>query len=41
MISSEVADSILETGRVTNGKLRYALNRFVHTGQAEANEKGE
>lgn len=28
-VSSEVADSIRETGRVTNGKIRYALNKFT------------
>ena len=28
-VSSEVADSIRETGRVTNGKIRFALSRFV------------
>lgn len=28
-ISSEVADSIRETGRVTNGKIRYALSKFA------------
>ena len=28
-ISSEVVSSIRETGRVTNGKLRFALNKFV------------
>ncbi|MCU9615207.1 KOW domain-containing RNA-binding protein [Caldibacillus lycopersici] len=27
-VSPEVRDSILQTGRVTNGKLRYALNKF-------------
>lgn len=27
--SSEVADSIQETGRVTNGKIRYALSRYT------------
>lgn len=27
--SSEVADSLQETGRVTNGKLRFALSRFI------------
>lgn len=35
-ISSEVEESIRETGRVTNGKLRHALAKFV-----EAQEKGE
>ncbi|MEI5909217.1 KOW domain-containing RNA-binding protein [Bacillus spongiae] len=28
-ISPEVQNSIIETGRVTNGKLRYALTKFV------------
>ncbi|WP_163539068.1 KOW domain-containing RNA-binding protein [Gracilibacillus sp. YIM 98692] len=28
-ISPEVKRSLLETGRVTNGKLRYAINKFV------------
>lgn len=28
-ISTEVRDSIEETGRVTNGKLRYAVNKFT------------
>ncbi|MEQ2528980.1 RNA-binding protein [Bacillaceae bacterium CLA-AA-H227] len=27
-VSPEVQRSLLETGRVTNGKLRYALNKF-------------
>lgn len=35
-VSSEVADSINETGRVTNGKLRYALNKFLENAQSEA-----
>ncbi|MCP3742268.1 RNA-binding protein [Rossellomorea sp. BNER] len=29
-ISPEVQSSIQETGRVTNGKLRYALTKFVN-----------
>jgi large subunit ribosomal protein L14e len=29
IISPEVKNSILETGRVTNGKLRYALMKYV------------
>ncbi|MFC4404989.1 RNA-binding protein [Gracilibacillus xinjiangensis] len=29
-ISPEVQKSLLETGRVTNGKLRYAINKFVN-----------
>jgi large subunit ribosomal protein L14e len=28
-VSPEVQSSLLETGRVTNGKLRYALTKFV------------
>jgi large subunit ribosomal protein L14e len=28
-ISPEVRNSIFETGRVTNGKLRFALSKFV------------
>src|SRR5690242_12614271 len=31
-VSSEVADSIKETGHVTNGKLRYALHKFLESG---------
>lgn len=27
--SSEVADSLQESGRVTNGKLRFALSKFI------------
>jgi ribosomal protein L14E/L6E/L27E len=40
-ISSEVADSLNETGRVTNAKLRYALNKFVESQQYDAQQKGE
>jgi ribosomal protein L14E/L6E/L27E len=39
--SREVADSLHESGRVTNGKLRYALSKFVDAQAAEAQEKGE
>ncbi|MGP4109086.1 KOW motif-containing protein [Virgibacillus sp. L01] len=28
-ISPEVQNSLLETGRVTNGKLRFAIDKFV------------
>ncbi|WP_409343400.1 hypothetical protein [Paenibacillus sp. MBLB4367] len=41
VISREVVESLKETGRVTNGKLRYAVNKFVENEQAEALEKGE
>lgn len=40
-ISSEVAESLKETGRVTNGKLRFALNKFAQSRQSDAQEKGE
>ncbi|GIP36281.1 KOW domain-containing RNA-binding protein [Paenibacillus sp. J2TS4] len=40
-ISNEVVDSLSETGRVTNGKLRYALNKFAEERQTSAHEKGE
>jgi len=46
-IASEVADSIRETGRATNAKIRFALNRFLAkkfgSPQAEAGnpESGE
>ncbi|TXK78085.1 KOW domain-containing RNA-binding protein [Paenibacillus sp. N3.4] len=41
-ISSEVESSIRETGRVTNGKLRFAIAKFVDLLPVEAhNEKGE
>lgn len=39
-VSPEVQNSILETGRVTNGKLRYALSRFVNE-QVTDLKKGE
>lgn len=38
-ISSEVASSIQETGRVTNGKLRFALQKFLESMTAEGNGK--
>ncbi|WP_243388411.1 KOW domain-containing RNA-binding protein [Bacillus kexueae] len=39
-VSPEVQNSILETGRVTNGKLRYALTKFVNE-QVTDLKKGE
>ncbi|MDB5054949.1 MAG: ribosomal-like protein [Bacilli bacterium] len=39
-ISQEVVNSMMETGRVTNGKLRYALNKFVENQQFEASIQG-
>lgn len=40
-ISTVVADSLRETGRVTNGKLRFALHDCVDNLSTEALEKGE
>lgn len=39
--SHEVIDSIRETGRVTNGKIRFALSRYMENQHSEAQEKGE
>jgi Ribosomal protein L14E/L6E/L27E len=39
-VAREVADSIRETGRVTNGKLRFVLSRYANESE-EAQEKGE
>lgn len=39
--SPEVVDSFRESGRVTNGKLRFALNSFLESNPDEATEKGE
>jgi large subunit ribosomal protein L14e len=35
-ISSEVVESIREAGKVTNGKIRYALSRFAEQRQTDA-----
>ncbi len=34
-VSSEVASSLQETGRVTNGKLRFALLKFLESNPTE------
>lgn len=39
-VSPEVQNSISETGRVTNGKLRFAVSKFVNE-QITDFEKGE
>ena len=41
MNSAEVASSLLETGRVTNGKLRFAIADAMRRLEADAEEKGE
>ncbi|MCF6094821.1 KOW domain-containing RNA-binding protein [Microaerobacter geothermalis] len=38
--SPEVINSLMETGRVTNGKLRYALKKY-NAAHSEVQEKGE
>ncbi|WP_442602744.1 hypothetical protein [Paenibacillus sp. KN14-4R] len=40
-IPSEVETSLKETGRVTNGKLRFALKRFSDKMQFSTDERGE
>jgi large subunit ribosomal protein L14e len=41
-ISEEVSNSLRDTGRVTNGKLRYAIAKYVENQRSEeAQEKGE
>lgn len=40
-VSDEVVSSLKETGRVTNGKLRFVLNQFSENMQFDAHEKGE
>jgi len=40
-ISSEVANSLNESGRVTNGKLRFAVAKFVQSTESHAEEKGD
>lgn len=40
-ISDEAASSLQETGRVTNGKLRFALSKFIEKQNNQADEKGD
>lgn len=40
-ISGEVVRSLEESNRVTNGKLRHALAKFLESQPSEADEKGE
>jgi len=41
-ISREVVESLAETGRVTNGKLRFSLNKFAESKQSEVSvQEGE
>jgi len=41
MISSEVVQSLQESGRVTNGKLRHAVSVYIASANANAEEKGD
>jgi hypothetical protein len=40
-ISSEIVDSLEETGRVTNGKLRFAVMKYGRPAGKSAYEKGD
>lgn len=40
-ISEVVVNSLNETGRVTNGKLRFALSKYAEEHETDAQEKGE
>jgi ribosomal protein L14E/L6E/L27E len=40
-ISSEVVNSLNESGRVTNGKLRHAVTKFMKSTETHAEEKGD
>lgn len=40
-VCREVVESIKETSRVSNGKLRFVLQRFIEQHHADAQEKGE
>lgn len=41
IVSSEVVNSLEESGRVTNGKLRFAVTKFLKSTDISANEKGD
>ncbi|SFM34332.1 hypothetical protein SAMN03159341_12757 [Paenibacillus sp. 1_12] len=41
IVSSEVVESMSDSGRVTNSKLRFVINKVVNQIQSEAQEKGE
>jgi len=40
-ISSEVVNSLMENGRVTNGKLRYAVMMFRLSTESNAGQRGD
>jgi len=41
VISSEVVNSLQESGRVTNGKLRYAVTKFLESAENSVEQKGD
>lgn len=41
VISNEIVSSLEETGRVTNGKLRYAVLKYGRSAGQSAEEKGD
>ncbi|GAB6992472.1 KOW domain-containing RNA-binding protein [Paenibacillus pini] len=40
-VSSEVVDSLNESGRVTNGKLRFAVLKFMKSTESKTEERGD
>ena len=40
-ISNVVVNSLNESGRVTNGKLRFAVQKFVQSTEFQTEEKGD
>ncbi|MCV9952539.1 KOW domain-containing RNA-binding protein [Paenibacillus sp. BT-177] len=40
-ISSEIVNSLNESGRVTNGKLRHVVKTFLDSSEYQAEEKGD
>lgn len=41
IVSSEIVNSLEECGRVTNGKLRFAVMKFLKSADKSADEKGD
>lgn len=41
VVSSEVVNSLDESGRVTNGKLRFAVMKYLKSADKSADEKGD
>ncbi|OGX60900.1 MAG: hypothetical protein A2189_02620 [Paenibacillus sp. RIFOXYA1_FULL_44_5] len=41
VFSSEVADSLKDSGRVTNSKIRFVIQKYMEHRQTDSQEKGE